>query len=266
MKVLSTILMLITSLTVQAQLYAPEIKVQNTNANRIGINMDDPQANLHVQGGVLLQNSPSRSTSNGQGASAVIPGALNVFKKAASSESVNTVLNLGNYYAGSGSGDKNALAIDFRKGDGSGVKGVVGRIKVQTAIEPVGRMDFDVDGYRVLRLRGQLNNNANYYNLDVNGSINATSYYHRGDLEWPDYVFEESYPLMDLTKVNQYIHTHQHLPDIPSREEVQKHGIELVEMNAKLLQKIEELTLYIIEQEERLSALEKKQTQLESRP
>lgn len=65
--------------------------------------------------------------------------------------------------------------------------------------------------------------------------------------DWSDYVFAEDYQLMPLNEVAQFIATNKHLPSIPSAEEVDKDGIDLGAMDARLLQKIEELTLYVIE-------------------
>jgi hypothetical protein len=73
---------------------------------------------------------------------------------------------------------------------------------------------------------------------------------------WPDYVFDKRYNLPPLSEVEQHIKEKGHLKDIPSAEEVSQNGILLGEMNAKLLQKIEELTLYIIDQEARIKKLE----------
>lgn len=64
---------------------------------------------------------------------------------------------------------------------------------------------------------------------------------------WPDYVFEEDYQLMPLVDLEKSIVENKHLPNIPSAKEVEQNGLELGEMNKKLMQKVEELTLYIIE-------------------
>ncbi len=64
---------------------------------------------------------------------------------------------------------------------------------------------------------------------------------------WYDFVFDEGYNLRSLEEVESYIETNKHLPEIPSENEVLENGIELGDMNGKLLQKIEELTLYMIE-------------------
>lgn len=75
---------------------------------------------------------------------------------------------------------------------------------------------------------------------------------------WADYVFDKKYKLPSLTEVECYIKVNNHLPNIPSAEEVKKEGIDLGEMDAKLLAKIEELTLYIIEMNKKTAALEMK--------
>jgi hypothetical protein len=71
-----------------------------------------------------------------------------------------------------------------------------------------------------------------------------------------DFVFAEDYDLPSLDSVDKYITANKHLPEIASAKEMQKDGINLSEMNIKLLQKVEELTLYVIEQNKRIEKLE----------
>ncbi len=73
-----------------------------------------------------------------------------------------------------------------------------------------------------------------------------------------DFVFEKDYDLPSLDSVDKFIKENKHLPEIASATEMQKDGINLSEMNIKLLQKIEEMTLYMIEQNKRIENLEKK--------
>ncbi len=87
--------------------------------------------------------------------------------------------------------------------------------------------------------------------LAVNGNIHTKEV--RVDLNsWPDYVFTKEYKLLSLEKVKKYIEEKGHLPNVPSAKEVEKHGVKLGMMNAKLLEKIEELTLYILEQKKEI--------------
>jgi hypothetical protein len=72
---------------------------------------------------------------------------------------------------------------------------------------------------------------------------------------WPDYVFKNEYQLMPLSELEFFIKTNGHLPDIPIESEVLKNGFNLSEMNVKLLEKVEELTLYLIEQQKQINLL-----------
>jgi hypothetical protein len=92
------------------------------------------------------------------------------------------------------------------------------------------------------------------YKLDVLGTIRANEV--KVATGWSDFVFEPDYALPTLQEVESYIDQNGHLPDIPSAAEVQADGISLGEMDAKLLQKIEELTLYVIELKNRIKSLE----------
>lgn len=71
---------------------------------------------------------------------------------------------------------------------------------------------------------------------------------------WPDYVFKPDYELTPLNQVEEFITKNGHLPNVPSAEVVEKDGVELGEMNRILLEKVEELTLHLIEQQKMLQA------------
>ncbi|MXV50369.1 hypothetical protein GS399_05240 [Pedobacter sp. HMF7647] len=83
--------------------------------------------------------------------------------------------------------------------------------------------------------------------LTVLGDIHAKEVKVNLNVPGPDYVFEKDYPLPDLNEVKEFIAENQHLPDIPSAAEMEKYGLKLGELNMKLLKKIEELTLYVID-------------------
>lgn len=83
--------------------------------------------------------------------------------------------------------------------------------------------------------------------LTVNGTVHTKEV--RVDLVgWPDYVFEKSYTLPSLASVESFINQHHHLPEVPSATTIETSGLNLGEMDKLLLKKIEELTLYLIEQ------------------
>jgi hypothetical protein len=79
---------------------------------------------------------------------------------------------------------------------------------------------------------------------------------------WSDYVFDPGYRLAPLSEVAAYVKENHHLPDIPSAEDVQRNGVSLGDMQAKLLAKVEELTLHMIESEERSDRLERENAEL----
>ncbi len=103
------------------------------------------------------------------------------------------------------------------------------------------------------------------YKLAVNGDMIAERVVVKLQTNWPDYVFKKTYGLRPLEQVEQYINQNSHLPEVPSAQEVSDKGIDVGAMNAKLLQKIEELTLYLIEQNKEIKTLKNKVEVLEKK-
>ncbi len=87
--------------------------------------------------------------------------------------------------------------------------------------------------------------------LSVNGNIRAKEIKVE-TANWPDYVFDSSYILSPLSRIESYIKRNGHLPDVPTEKEVNANGLNVGENQALLLKKIEELTLYIIQQQKQL--------------
>ena len=92
------------------------------------------------------------------------------------------------------------------------------------------------------------------HKLAVEGSIGAREVKVESTT-WSDFVFREDYELMSINEVENYIRENKHLPNIPTESQVKDEGINLGEMDAKLLQKIEELTLYVIELKQEIDQL-----------
>lgn len=104
------------------------------------------------------------------------------------------------------------------------------------------------------------------YPLDIAGTIRATEV--RVEItQGSDFVFEEDYKLKLLSEVETFVKENKHLPEIPSEKQMQENGLSMNEFQIKLLQKIEELTLYTISQEKRLneqqSIIEKQNKRIE---
>lgn len=106
---------------------------------------------------------------------------------------------------------------------------------------------------------------ATGYSLSVDGKIMSEESTVLPSGSWPDYVFDDAYQLMPLEELEKQIRLHKHLPNIPPASIMETKGINLGDMNRRLVEKVEELTLYLIELKkenktlgERLSKLEDK--------
>ncbi len=121
---------------------------------------------------------------------------------------------------------------------------------IQSSGVAPGNIAFATGNNEMMRILGDGNVGIGTRNpknkLDVNGTIHSKEV--KVDMTgWSDFVFKKDYALPTLDEVEKHIAEKGHLENIPSEEEVLKSGINLGEMNAKLLQKIEEMTLYMIE-------------------
>ncbi len=96
------------------------------------------------------------------------------------------------------------------------------------------------------------------YTLVVDGKILSEEVRIQNSTAWPDYVFQENYELMSLRELAQSIADNGHLPNIPPAEAVERDGIQVGDMQVRMMEKIEELTLYILQLEQRISEIEKK--------
>ena len=93
------------------------------------------------------------------------------------------------------------------------------------------------------------------YKLSVNGNIRSKEVVVESG--WADYVFHDDYKLRSLDEVEKYIATHKHLPNIPSAKAIDQEGLQLGDMQKRMMEKIEELTLYLIRQEKKINELQR---------
>jgi hypothetical protein len=97
----------------------------------------------------------------------------------------------------------------------------------------------------------------NTYTASFEGKVIATEFTALAINSWPDYVFADEYKLKSLAEVKKFIAENKHLPNIPSAKEIEKNGIQLGDMSNRLMEKVEELTLYIIGLQEQIDELKK---------
>jgi hypothetical protein len=107
--------------------------------------------------------------------------------------------------------------------------------------------------------------NPGGFKLAVEGKIGAREVQVLTTSPFPDYVFEPDYKLLPLSEVKLFIKANKHLPEIPSAEEIKTDGHKLGEMDVLLLKKIEELTLYLIEQQSEIQQLKKELNDLKTK-
>jgi len=202
----------------------------------VGLGITDPGSLLQVNGSAAIGYSTSQvAPNNGLLVSGSVgigtppnTGKLEVDAETNALNGIHATANASGYYAiyaEGGSGSDGAIRV-YARGSGTG-------ISVQTQGGLAG--DFGGD-------------------VTVSGKLKINSW----TIEAPDYVFERDYKLPSLKEVEKQITTHKHLPDMPSAADMKKNGIDLTEMNMKLLKKVEELTLYVIAQNKKIEALEKK--------
>ncbi|MFA8299329.1 MAG: hypothetical protein ACEPOV_04145 [Hyphomicrobiales bacterium] len=110
------------------------------------------------------------------------------------------------------------------------------------------------------KLGVNVSNPSEIFDVNGNAKITKSVIVQRmvlGTSVFPDYVFKDNYSLQSLDEVEDFILMNKHLPNVPSAKEVQEKGMNMTQMNILLTEKIEELTLYAIERQERMEKLEK---------
>jgi hypothetical protein len=107
--------------------------------------------------------------------------------------------------------------------------------------------------------------NPQGYKLAVNGTAIFTKIWVKAANNWPDYVFKKKYELMDLAELERYVKAHKHLPGITPESDVKREGINLGDQQAAVLKKVEELTLYLIDENKKLKEQNKQLEQQNDR-
>ncbi|CAM4113203.1 hypothetical protein SAMN06265348_103293 [Pedobacter westerhofensis] len=216
------------------------------NSNNLSDKMVlDPYGNLGV--GTITPSQKLTVSAQGNGAS------------------ITPLLRLEQYNPGSPSAGT-GVSIDMAIGDNTNLPALAGQIRlvrsdyINTSMYFSTALGNTISDKMIIDPYGNIGigtNNTMGHKLAVNGDIIATSVNVKPFSDWPDYVFKPAYKLAPLSDLRKFINENQHLPDIPSAGHVAKNGVDLGEMNTILVKKVEELTLYLLEQNEQLQNQQK---------
>jgi len=167
-----------------------------------------------------------------------------------------TALGFNNFVSGttySGSvaiGNGNTTNANYAIAVGLGINNAVSN-SLMIGVNDNSKMTFLSNGNVLIAKTTQTNST---YKLDVNGNVRANKVV--VNTNGADFVFDSTYKLLPLQEVETFIQQNKHLPNIPSAAEMQTNGLDMGDQQTKLLQKVEELTLYLIEQSKKIEQLQ----------
>lgn len=237
---ISTVLLLLSFTAAQAQTWSINGRnlYVNPTTTRVGIGTTAPLASLHVNNGANTDGFILATSSENN----------KLIVRSLSTQPVNTSVFSILHEFGT---NRNNGFINFMRG-GSYNSGF---------------LQFGTSGQTRMTIAGNGNvgigHSNPYYKLDVYGTIRA----HEVKINLnsgADFVFDKDYELMPINELSNYINMNRHLPDIAPADEMTSADTDLGEFQVKLLQKIEELTLYIIQQNGKIESLEAKVNDLET--
>lgn len=244
-KILIGILLFLTLLSVNptwAQQWSGSTNADHniSRTGNVGIGEPNPNLRLHVNGGDGLSlGMGGNGTGEGFGCKRTAGGNQYGLDFYTSSINRMAITRNGNVGIGTSAPSKKLQ--------------VVGGLRVENEVSVGGAYVFEVDAPNILGGRFKIAANGNVgigtsnptFKLAVNGTIRAMEI--RVETGWADHVFGENFRLRPLSEVEQFVRENKHLPDVTPAAEIQADGLQVGKVMTEMMQKIEELTLYVIE-------------------
>jgi hypothetical protein len=218
------------------------LSLQPSGGN-VGVGTTSPNGKLDVNGAIVLPGSVNNTTARPAVGTSRITG------------------EIAGYSATGLGADDGFLRLSAGGGTTAGIKSFIDLSGYSTLTDMVQNITFGTSGAERMRINSSGNvgigtTNPGTYKLAVNGNVHAKQV--NIDMTgWSDYVFKRNYVLPSLTRIKAYIDQNHHLPEIPSEQQIIKDGLNLGEMNKLLVKKVEELTLYMIEQNKQIARQQK---------
>ena len=243
--------------------YTPNANVIMTaSSGKVGIGVDDPKEKLHIAGAIRGTGTAGQlmiRTDSGY-----------VYVGPTTKTTMNFNTNLSRYVfdkpifnnSGTFSANNSNLTLQTNFTPRLTILRNNGYVGIGTSI-PTYRLDVSGSmraSQIIATTKVGIGTTTPNYMLDVNGTIRANEILVNSGSA--DFVFAEDYNLRSLSEVQQFIQEHKHLPEIQSAEQMEKNGVSVNELQIQLLQKIEELTLYLIQQEQTIQNLQQQIEQL----
>lgn len=238
-------------------------------AGRVGIGTDNPLALLHLKGTAnLLENELSLGDPKfliTKGAQADDWGEETAIGVGEISGVSNNYRNFSVLMGGTTLIDGSYTSVLFRVSNMVNQERVINFRVDENDVRVGNELRIMVGGVSPSETCFRLSNSQNFnsnlpeddvFRINADGHVWATEINVRAASDFPDYVFEKDYSLMTLNDLGEFIKKNKRLPNMPSADSVAQEGMDLGEMNRLLTEKVEELTLYILELENRISKIE----------
>ena len=243
----------------------PSILSVNSSYRNVGIRTTTPEAALHVNGDARFNGTGwFARNNNGANAVALNLGQLNGMDLPIVQVSTS---DIGGVSRLNWQGIHWAHIEKFQRNGSSGFKDILQfggneggdhYLSIFSSNDNTQKINLVADGTSFITGNvGIGTSDPGSFKLAVEGKLGARKVVVTQTVPWPDYVFQPTYKLPSLKAIEAFIQQYQHLPDVPTAKEVTENGLDVGGSQAILLKKIEELTLYVIEQNKSIEQLQK---------